>query len=160
MAFPQIIHWKIDECAVYFDRMRLRGWCFHPGKSLTAVDVRFDRSGETFPLRSFGTSSPDIAGIFGPAAAAVRFDEWVSGSALLGTPFSLVFTYADGSLELGSDALTNAAQGDPYFQSWEGCPIAPRSSAPPVSPERSRKRTSNGPVPELSASARRTQPGS
>lgn len=120
MDSQQNLHWKIDECAVYFDRMRVRGWCFHPAKPIAAVAIRFDAPGEILPLRSFGTSSPDIAAVFGSEAGrAARFDEWVSGSAFLGTPFSLIVTYADGSGEIGVDGLTNAAWGDPYFQSWE-----------------------------------------
>ena len=37
----------------------------------------------------------------------------------LGQAFILRFTLADGSTQIGEDALTNAAWGDPYFQSWE-----------------------------------------
>jgi hypothetical protein len=119
MEFSPAIHWKIDECALYFERMKVRGWGYHPTKTVVALELVLDKSGQRIPLRSFGAVSPDIAAVFGPRAENVRFDEWIQGSAWLGTPFSIVFRFADGGEEVGSDGLTNAAGGDPYYQSWE-----------------------------------------
>jgi len=116
---PQL-QWKIDECALYFERMKVRGWCYHLAKTIVKVELRLDQTGEHFNLDSFGvTSSPDIAAVFGVRAENVRFDQWIVGSESFGTPFSLVFEFSDGSKEVGTDGLTNAALGDPYFQSWE-----------------------------------------
>jgi hypothetical protein len=65
-------------------------------------------------------SSPDVAADLGLTANFSRFDEWiVSSESVLGDDFILRFTLADGSTQIGEDALTNAAMGDPYFQSWE-----------------------------------------
>lgn len=112
--------WKIDECAVYFDRIHLRGWCHHAGLRIVRVEVLFKNDTLAFPLVSFGQPSPDVAAGLGPGAAQARFDEWVTAPAeVLGRPFSLRCWLEDGSSLLGSDALTNAAIGDPYFQSWE-----------------------------------------
>lgn len=114
------VRWKIDECALYFERLKIRGWCYHAEKTIARVQLRVDQTGEFFTLDSFGVmSSPDIAGIFGARAERVRFDQWIEGSPAFGTPFSLVFEFSDGSKEVGTDGLTNAALGDPYFQSWE-----------------------------------------
>lgn len=113
------MHWKIDECALYFDRLRLRGWAFHASKAIVGIDVIYDQSQDVIPLGSFGVRSVDLVSHFGARAARSRFDEWISGSKSLGLPFSLRFRFSDGSEDMGTDALTNAAWGDPYFQSWE-----------------------------------------
>ncbi len=113
------LNWKIDECAVYFDRLHLRGWCHHDGSPIVRVEAVLDDKA-TVPLVSFGTASPDVAQGLGPTAAHARFDEWITAdAALLGQPFALRMWLADGTAVLGEDALTNCAWGDPYFQSWE-----------------------------------------
>lgn len=111
--------WKIEECAVYFDRLRLGGWCHHPTRPIARVDILLNGNVPA-PVTTFGLESPDVAEILGPDAAHARFEEWVFGPpALLGKNFSLRLWFADGThLDL-TDALTNAAHGDPYFQSWE-----------------------------------------
>jgi SAM-dependent methyltransferase len=114
--------WRIDACSVYFDRMLVRGWAFHSGLVITKLRLVFDHSGREVPLQSYGLASPDVAAVFRGRshAEAGRFDEWIEGSVDdLGTSFHLVFTLADGSEVIGPDGLTNAAMGDPYFQSWE-----------------------------------------
>lgn len=114
------LHWKVDECAAYFDRLRLRGWCHHGPQRITRVEVLFAGSALAVSLASFGAPSPDVAVGLGSTAANARFDEWVVAPVeLLGRPFSLRFHLDDGSTLVGDDALTNAARGDPYFQSWE-----------------------------------------
>lgn len=111
--------WKIDECAVYFDRIHLRGWCHHPGQRIVRLEVLFQDDTLALPLTSFGQPSPDVAAGLGPTAAQARFDEWViAPAAVLGRPFSFRCWLEDGACLLGPDALTNAATGDPYFQSW------------------------------------------
>lgn len=118
MASP--VQWKIDECAVYFERMRLRGWAHQAEQSISRVEVVFPDFGVVLPVDSFGVPSPDVAAGLGPRAANARFDGWITGPAeVLGHPFTMRFTLADGSVQIGEDALTNAAHGDPYFQSWE-----------------------------------------
>lgn len=114
------LSWKIDECAVYFDRMHLRGWCHYAPQDIVRVDVLFNGEALVVPLTSFGQPSPDVAAGLGPTAARVRFDEWITApTEALGRSFDLRCWLADGSSLPGADALTNAASGDPYFQSWE-----------------------------------------
>ena len=114
------MQWKIDECAVYFDRLHLRGWCHHAGVPIERVELIYPDAAITLPVASFGQPSDDVAAGLGPTAARARFDEWLTAPAeALGQAFILRFTLADGSTRLGEDALTNAAWGDPYFQSWE-----------------------------------------
>jgi SAM-dependent methyltransferase len=113
------LHWKIDECAVYFDRLHLRGWCHHGGSAIVRVEAILDGK-SAHPLASFGAASPDVAQSLGPTASNARFDEWLTPSPEhLGQPFALRMWLADGTCVLGEDALTNCAHGDPYFQSWE-----------------------------------------
>lgn len=114
------VRWKIDECAVYFDRMHLRGWCHHPVHPIREVDVFYPGAVVAIPIENPHRPSPDVALHLGPKANLSRFDEWiVSADSVLGHDFVLRFTLADGSTQIGEDALTNAATGDPYFQSWE-----------------------------------------
>jgi hypothetical protein len=114
------LHWKIDECAVYFDRLHLRGWCHHAPMPIIRVEVLFAEQTLARPLSTFGQPSPDVAAGLGATASQARFDEWLTApAAALGHPFTLRFTLEDGSILLGEDALTNAAWGDEYFQSWE-----------------------------------------
>lgn len=120
MARAADVLWKIDECAVYFERLRLRGWCYDATSPIARVEIRFDESGDVIPLTSFGTPSPDVAAAVSPDATHVRFDEWVLASPeILGGPFTLLMWREDGRCVEGTDALTNAAYGDPYYQSWE-----------------------------------------
>lgn len=119
MPTPVALNWKIDECAVYFDRLHLRGWCHHRDSAIVRVEAILDGK-SVHPLISFGAASADVAQSLGPTAAHARFDEWLTPSAeLLGQPFALRMGLADGSHVMGEDALTNCAWGDPYFQSWE-----------------------------------------
>ncbi len=112
--------WKIDESAVYFERLHLRGWAWHAAQPITRVEISFPDFGVTLPVASFGQPSADVAAGLGATASHARFDEWIVGPAeVLGHPFVMRFTLADGSVVIGEDALTNAARGDPYFQSWE-----------------------------------------
>ena len=119
------VKWKIDECAGYFDRLHLRGWCWNGPVPISEVDLEFVGSRATHRIGSFGMQSPDVAASLGPSGAKARFDERIACSASdFGTPFNLRFTLQDGSVITGEDALTNAAWGDPYFQSWENFLIA------------------------------------
>jgi SAM-dependent methyltransferase len=113
------VHWKIEECAVYFNRLHLRGWCHHSAQPIVRVEALINNT-LPYPLASYGLPSPDIAVTFGPPAGQVRFDDWLFAPPdLLGRNFSLRLWLADGSHILCEDALTNAANGDPYYQSWE-----------------------------------------
>jgi hypothetical protein len=116
----ELTFWKIDECAAYFDRLHLCGWCHVPGETIERIEIVFGQDACVRALSSFGLPSPDVARVCGPGAAAVRFDEWVPvPPEVLGTNFSLRCRVADGRWFVGTDALTNAAWGDPYFQIWE-----------------------------------------
>lgn len=120
MPEPANLRWKIDECAGYFDRLHVCGWCFCASASVRRVGLQFANAIEAIPLPSFGVASPDVATVFGPGASHARFDDWlVVPSELVGMPFNLQVDLDDGTRLVGEDALTNCATGDPYFQSWE-----------------------------------------
>jgi SAM-dependent methyltransferase len=113
------IAWKIEECAVYFDRLHLRGWCHDRARPIAHVEVLLNNN-LPLPLLSFGLESPDVAALLGENAAQARFDDWLyAPAALLGRNFSLRLWFTDETFVVLGDALTNAANGDPYFQSWE-----------------------------------------
>lgn len=122
--------WKVDECAAYFDRLRLRGWCWHHGARIVHVAAVFPSPTPAVPLASFGLPSADVAAAVDPAATHCRFEEWVSAPpAALGRDFALHFTLADGTTLVGESVITNATHDDPYFLCWEhfltainGCP--------------------------------------
>jgi hypothetical protein len=116
----QRLLWKVDECSVYFERLHLRGWCHHAAPPIVRVDLVYANGAVVLPITSYGQDSADVEKALGPTASQVRFDEWVTPPYhLLGEAFSLRFSLSDGSILMGEDALTNAARGDPYFQSWE-----------------------------------------
>src|SRR5476649_1142182 len=48
-----VLHWKIDECAAYFDRMRVRGWCFAFEQQIVAVEALFLDGRQPTRLASF-----------------------------------------------------------------------------------------------------------
>jgi hypothetical protein len=112
--------WKIDECAGYFDRLRLRGWCFSAPEPIITVDLQFDGDERRFRLASYGQDSPDVAAALHPGATHARFDEWLTLSPeLIGQPFALIFGREKSAPLIAANALTNCAIGDPYFQGWE-----------------------------------------
>ncbi len=114
-----LTYWKVDECAAYYDRLLFSGWCHVPGGVIVAIDVQF-QGGYTCRLRSFGQPSPDVDAAYGPGASQVRFAEWLDlPTGVAGTNFELHCTLADGRVFFGPDGLSNAAWGDPYYQSWE-----------------------------------------
>ena len=120
MPPPVPVLWKIDECSVYFDRLHLRGWCHHVEHDITRVEVVYPEFSVTLPIENHRHPSSDVAAGLGPRAAHARIDEWLTApAAVLGQAFVLRITLADGSTFICEDALTNAAHGDPYFQSWE-----------------------------------------
>lgn len=106
------LNWKIDECSSYFDRMRLRGWCFVPGEKIVAVDAVFPAHPEPVRLRSYGLPSPDVAAAIHPAADLARFDEWVPlPAAQRGRDFTLRIHLADGTAIETSSVHENARAG-------------------------------------------------
>jgi len=119
MATTTQPHWKIEECAVYFDRLRLSGWCHHPTRPIARVEILLNDN-VPVPVMTFGLESPDVAELLGPDAAHARFEEWVFGPpAQLGKNFSLRLWFDDDTCLVLTDGITNSAHGDPYFQSWE-----------------------------------------
>jgi hypothetical protein len=119
--YPMPLHWKIDECAVYFDRMRLGGWCHHSPSPIIRIELLLGNATVVRTLESYGrNASPDVAAFLGPTASRARFEEWVVADAdLLGRVFALKFWLADGTFLMGEETITNAAHGDPYYESWE-----------------------------------------
>ncbi len=115
MSSP-VPQWRVDECAAYFGRMLLRGWCFHAAPTIVAVAAVFPEPPATVPLLSYGRPSPDVAANLDPAASQCRFEEWIAvPDEALGRDFTLRFTLADGSCVDSDSALRNAADGDPFF---------------------------------------------
>lgn len=114
------LHWKIDECAVYFDRLHLRGWCHHAPAAIRAIELVFAQSSARRPLASFGQPSLDVAAALSlPHAEACRFDEWlVLPEEALGRDFTLVLALDDGSSLQTTSALTCANDGDPFHACW------------------------------------------
>src|SRR4051812_25125124 len=90
------LNWKVDECAAYFDRLHLRGWCFNSAAKIVRVEALFPSPGTAVPLVSFGQASPDVAAAVHPGASHCRFDEWVAAPAeALGRDLTLRFTLAN-----------------------------------------------------------------
>lgn len=111
--------WKIDECAPYFERMKVRGWCFAPGARIGRVDLVFDGGLGEVPLRSYGLESGDVAAHVSPEAARVRFDEWIPlADAQRGVDFTLRCTLADGNMRLTGSAHGNCREGDAGHGCW------------------------------------------
>jgi hypothetical protein len=114
------LDWRIDECAGYFDRVRLRGWCFNSSHAILKVDAVFPEPETIVPLKSFGQPSPDVAASLGANAANCRFEEWVEAPAeAVGRDFSLRFHLADGTAVMGGSVVANALIGDPFFRCWD-----------------------------------------
>ncbi|MEN9636481.1 MAG: hypothetical protein RL077_4885 [Verrucomicrobiota bacterium] len=113
------LSWKIDECSAYFDRMRLRGWCFLPGASIVAIEVAFPTSLPPFRLSSFGLPSPDVAAAVDLAAHHARFEEWIPlPPAQSGHDFTLHLCLADGTRFETPSVHQNARAGDPAHSCW------------------------------------------
>ncbi|MSU22412.1 MAG: methyltransferase domain-containing protein [Opitutus sp.] len=112
-------YWKIDECSAYFDRMRVRGWCFQASPRIVKVEAVFPEPATVVPLVSFGLSSADVAAAIDPAATHCRFDEWLTLPAeAIGREFSLRFTLEDHAVLVGEGALRNSNDGDPFHACW------------------------------------------
>ena len=107
------LQWKVDECSPYWDRLRLRGWCFVPDASITEVYVRFDADGSRVKLASYGVPSPDVAAAVHPNATHARFEEWISvPAAQRGRDFILELVLEDGSRLESASVHENARAGD------------------------------------------------
>ncbi len=114
------LQWKIDECSAYFERLRVRGWCFDSSSPIVRVDVVFSTQTTVMQLVSFGQASPDVAGSIDPNATHCRFDEWLTVPVgALGRDFTLRFTFEKGRTFESGSALENACRGDPYFACWD-----------------------------------------
>jgi hypothetical protein len=126
------LHWKIDECAAYHDRLHLVGWCFGSAPGITGVEVVFPAvaaspapgAEATAPtvvaLVSYGQPSPDVAAGLDPGATHARFDEFVAAPPeALGRDFTLRFTLDDGSVIDSASALDNAIAGDPALACFD-----------------------------------------
>jgi SAM-dependent methyltransferase len=113
------LHWKIDECAAYHERLHLSGWCFQAAPRVVKIEAVFPEPATIVPLRHLGLPSPDVAAAVDPAATHARFDEWLTvPNDALGFDFTLRFTFEDGTSADGGSALGNATAGDPYFASF------------------------------------------
>lgn len=114
------LQWKIDECAAYFDRLKLRGWCWHTDQPIAQLEVTFAATGTIVPVRSFGQPSPDVAAALDARASHCRFDEWIAApEEALGRDFTLRITLEDGAVIETASALDNARAGDPFFSAFE-----------------------------------------
>lgn len=114
------LNWQVDECAAYFDRLYLRGWCHHAPEKIVRVEALFTEHGIVVPLKNFALPSPDVAASFQPSATHCRFAEFIDVPAeALGRDFALCFTLEDGGVVLGESVITKAAKNDPYFLCWD-----------------------------------------
>jgi hypothetical protein len=114
------LHWKIDECSVHFDRLRVRGWCHHASGAIRAVELIFADPPHRHRLVSLGQPSPDVAAALGqPSAENSRFDEWaVIPEEALGHDFTVAVTLDDGSVIEAGSGQANAMAGDPFHACW------------------------------------------
>lgn len=113
------LQWHIDECAPYFDRMQIAGWCFVPDARIARVDALFPAANTEVPLRSFGLPSPDVAAAVNPAATHVRFAEWISlPDAQRGRDFTLRLTLTDGRTLESPSVHSNCREGDRGHANW------------------------------------------
>jgi SAM-dependent methyltransferase len=113
------LHWKVDECSAYFDRLRIRGWCFHTTSPIVGVEAIFPEPPTVVILASFGQESPDVAVSVDPRATHCRFDELLALPAeAIGRDFNLRFTFADKTIVKSDSVLENACSGDRYFACW------------------------------------------
>src|SRR5438105_3502861 len=94
--------WKIDDCAVYFDRMRVRGWAYDADAAVVGAEAVFAEPACVVALKSYGLASPDVAQAVDPRATHCRFEQWLEvPEAALGKDFILRFTYRDGAVVVG-----------------------------------------------------------
>ncbi|MDD3179131.1 MAG: hypothetical protein PHQ04_02140 [Opitutaceae bacterium] len=108
--------------------MRLRGWCFIPGKQIKTVEVLFPTVATPVPLASYGLPSPDVAKAVSLDAHHVRFDEWVPlPQAQQGRDFTLLLRLADGSVCATSSVRENASA-----DGWLSKSLAPLSGGAEV----------------------------
>ena len=109
----------MDEYSSYFDRMRLRGWCFVPSPTIAKIEVLFPASPAPIALHSFGLPSPDVALTVDPRAHHVRFDEWVPmPEAQRGRDFTLRIHLSDGEVLETLSVAECARAGDPAHNCW------------------------------------------
>lgn len=114
------LKWKIDECSPYFERMRIRGWCFHPAEAIAKVEIVFPSSSNSTQVLNYGLPSPDVASCIHAAALNARFDKWiVLPEQYRGQDFHLRFTFNSGVIYETGSALENARQGDPSHGCWD-----------------------------------------
>jgi SAM-dependent methyltransferase len=114
------LNWKVDECSVYFDRLHIRGWCFHSIAPIIQVEALFPEPKSVVPLTSFGLESADVAVAVDSLATHCRFDEWLFlPSESLGRDFKLRFTLQDNILIESGSVIENASKDDPYFRCWD-----------------------------------------
>jgi SAM-dependent methyltransferase len=116
---PAPLRWKVDEYSSYFDRMRLRGWCFVPGSTVAKVEVLFPSNSNPSVLASFGLASPDVASMVDPGAHHVRFDEWVAlPETQRGRDFILRIHLTSGEVLETTSVAECARIGDPAHNCW------------------------------------------
>jgi hypothetical protein len=115
----QSLRWKVDEYSSYFERMRLRGWCFAVEAIIAKVEVLFPASAAPVTLFSYGLPSPDVATAVDPKAHHVRFDEWVAlPESQRGRDFTLRIHFADGTATETASVAEAARLGDPAHNCW------------------------------------------
>ncbi|MBI4626995.1 MAG: class I SAM-dependent methyltransferase [Verrucomicrobia bacterium] len=113
------LHWNIEECAAYFDRLFLRGWCHDSTHRIVRVMAVFPEPMTVVPVLSFGQPSPDVAGALDARAANCRFEEWLDLPAeAAGRDFYLRFFFENQRTIVGHSALGKAKQNDPFHRCW------------------------------------------
>jgi hypothetical protein len=113
------VHWNIEECAAYFDRLFIRGWCHDPDRRIVRVMAVFPEPMAVVPLLSFGRPSPDVADNLGAGATQCRFEEWLEvPPEAAGRDFYLRFFFENRQTVVGRSALGKAKQNDPFHRCW------------------------------------------
>ncbi len=113
------LHWNIEECAAYHDRVLFRGWCHDSENPIVRIAAVFPDPMTILPVVSFGDPSPDVANSLGPTASHCRFAEWLQvPTEAAGRDFYLRLFHAGHKTSVGRSVLSNATRHDPFHRCW------------------------------------------
>lgn len=102
------VQWFLDEVSQSGGTLRVRGWAFDPARRIVRATLRVGAGSEGLLLASFGAESPDVAAVFGQAAARARFDESIALPRERELTFE--FGYEDGTVQGCRRTITDSDQ--------------------------------------------------